>query len=96
MIELSKIRTMKPLEVMRKLLKEFVTFDKPTMLSAYTEEFGWGGEDYEADLEQAEYMLEQVERRMKSLGHHLAKGDKNERHSQIAPLAEPESVSIVS
>lgn len=73
MIELSKIRTMKTLEAMQKSLKEFVTFDKPTMLLVYAEEFEWGSEDYEADLEQANYMLEQVERRMKSLGHHLAK-----------------------
>jgi hypothetical protein len=95
MIELSKIRTMKTLEAMQKPLKEFVTFDKPTMLSVYAEEFGWGEEDYEADLEQANYMLEQVERRMKSLGHHLAKGDKNEHQSPVPP-AVTESVSTTA
>jgi hypothetical protein len=57
MIELSKVRTMKTLEAMQKPLKEFITFDKPTMLSVYAEDFGWGTEDYEADLEKATYML---------------------------------------
>jgi hypothetical protein len=77
MIELNKVRTMKTLEAMQKPLKEFITFDRNTMISVYAEDFGWGEEDYEADKEQAEYLLEQVERRMKSLGHHLAKVDKN-------------------
>ena len=39
MIELNKIRTMKTLEAIQKPLKEFITFDKPTMLSVYTEDF---------------------------------------------------------
>ena len=95
MIELSKIRTMKTLEAMQKPLKEFVTFDKPTMLSVYAEEFGWGTEDYEADLEQAEYMLEQVERRMKSLGHHLSKAGKNAPQSPV-PRAETECASTAA
>ena len=95
MIELSKIRTMKTLEAMKKPLKEFVTFDTPTMLSVYAEEFGWGSEDYEADLEQANHILEQVERRMKSLGHHLAKGKSTSPQSYVTPEV-PESVSTAA
>ena len=85
MIDLNKIRTMKTLGAIQKPLKEFVTFDKPTMLSVYAEDFGWGEEDYDADLEKAIYMLEQVERRMKSLGHHLTKVGKNVRQSPVTP-----------
>ena len=95
MIELNKIRTMKTLEAIQKPLKEFITFDKPTMLSVYTEDFEWGDEDYEADLEKATDMLEQVERRMKSLGHHLAKG-KNAPQLSSHPSPATESASVAS
>lgn len=94
MIDLNKVRTMKTLEAIRKPLKDFITFDKPTMLSVYAEDFNWGEEDYEADMEQATYMLDQVEHRMKSLGHHLAKG-KNVSRLSVTP-AMPESASTVA
>jgi hypothetical protein len=84
MIELNKIRTMKTLEALQKPLKEFIAFDRATMVSVYVEDFGWSEDDYEADKEKAEYMLEQVEHRMKSLGHHLAKG-KNASQSLVPP-----------
>ncbi len=94
-MDLNKIRTMKTLEAVQKPLKEFVTFDRPTMVAVYVEDFGWGEDDYEADKEQAEYLLEQVERRMKSLGHHLSKGDKNARRLPVTPSM-PESVSTAA
>ena len=76
MIDLNKVRSIKTLEALHKPLKEFVNFDYATMISVYTKSYGWGEDDYEADKERAEYLLEQVERRMKSLGHYLAKENK--------------------
>lgn len=72
-IDLNKIRSLKTLEAIRKPLIEFVAFDPAIMRAVYTEEFGWGEDDYEADKEQASDLLEQVERRMKSLGRHLSR-----------------------
>ena len=85
MMDLNKIRSMKTLEVMRGVLNEFLTFDRTAMLEAYDADFGRGVEDYEADREQAQDLLERVEKRMKSLGHHLAKEDKNARQSPVTP-----------
>src|ERR1035441_1225582 len=91
MIELNKVRTMKALEAIQKPLRECVTFDRATMVSVYAEDFGWGEDDYEADKEQAEYLLEQVNHRMKSLAHHLAK-DKNAFQSPVPPaVMEPDA-----
>ena len=95
MIELNKIRTMKTLEAIQKPLKEFVAFDRTTMVTVYVEDLGWGEDDYEADKEKAEYLLEQVERRMKSLGHHLSKGNKNAHQLPVTPSM-PESVSTAA
>jgi hypothetical protein len=79
---------MKTLETMKKVLSDFISFDGPTMIGVYAEEYGWGNEDYEADKDNAGYLLEQVERRMKSLGHHLAKV-KTERSSKEADPETP-------
>ena len=93
-IELNRIRTLKPLEAIQKPLREFIAFDRSMMVKVYDEEFGWGEDDYEADLEEAAYLLEQVERRMKSLSHHLIKG-KNARQLSVTPATE-ESVAKAS
>lgn len=85
MMDLNKIRNMKTLEAIHKPLKDFIASDRAEMVLVYSKHFGWGEEDYEADKEKAEYLLEQVERRMKSLGHHLAKG-KNARQSPVPPV----------
>ena len=85
MMDLNKIRSMKTLETMKGVLMEFLTFDRTAMLEAYDADFGWGVEDYEADKEQANDLLERVEKRMKSLGHHLAKWDKNASQSPVPP-----------
>lgn len=86
---------MKTLEAMQKPLREFVDFDRTMMVTVYVEDLGWGEDDYEADKENAEYLLEQVERRMKSLGHHLSKEDTNARQLPVPPST-PESVSTAA
>lgn len=96
MIELNKIRTMKTLEAMQKPLKEFVDFDRTTMVTVYVEDLGWGEDDYEADKEKAEYLLEQVERRMKSLGHHLSKGKNASRSPVPLPVQMPDQPSVTA
>ena len=73
MIDLSKIRSIKTLESMRRDLSDFLNFDAATMKAVYVEEFEWSEDDYEADRDAATYLLEQVERRMRSLGRHLSK-----------------------
>jgi hypothetical protein len=93
MIEVSKIRSMKTLETMKKVLSEFIGHDAPTMVQVYAEEYGWGEEDYEADKDNASYLLEQVERRMKSLGHHLTKV-KTGKSSQSADPANPVASTV--
>jgi hypothetical protein len=93
-MDLNKIRTMKTLTAIQKPLREFVTFDRTTMVSVYTEDLGWSEDDYDADKEQAEYLLEQVDHRMKSLGHYLAKAGKNVRQPP-SPHETPESASSV-
>jgi hypothetical protein len=84
MIDVNKICSMKTLEVVKKLLTDFLAFDKATILKVYEDEYGWGEEDYEADRDSVTYLLEQVERRMKSLGKHLAKGKTDKSASQSA------------
>ena len=92
MIEVNKIRSMKTLEAMKKVLDEFITFDHATMVQVYAEEYGWGEEDFEADKDSATYLLEQVDRRMKSLGKHLAKGKAGKSASQsVAPVSQDAS-----
>ena len=95
MMDLNKIRTMKTLEAIQKPLKDFVTFDRARRVSVYNDDFGWAEDDYDADKEKAEYLLEQVEKRMKSLGHHLAKV-KNVSQAPDPTPAEPEHSSVAS
>lgn len=72
-INLNKIRSLKSLAAIRKPLAEFVAFDATVMRDVYREDYGWGSEDYDADMEQVIDLLNKVDRRTKSLGHHLAK-----------------------
>jgi hypothetical protein len=73
MIELNRIRSMKTLEDLKKDLSNFINFDRSALVAIYADEYGWGEEDLDADLDQSTELLEQVERRMKSLGHHLSR-----------------------
>ncbi len=92
MIEVNKIRSMKTLEAMKKVLSEFIGFDHATMVQVYAEDYGWGEEDFEADKDNASYLLEQVEKRMKSLGRHLSKVKAEKSASQSAsPLSQAAS-----
>jgi len=73
MIDLNKVRSIRALEGMKKDLTEFATFDRAIMVQVYDEQYGWGEEDYEADLDQVKEMLEKVERRINSLSNYLNK-----------------------
>jgi hypothetical protein len=72
MIDLSRIRTLKPLETIKKDLTEFLAFSPAIMIEVYSDN-NWGPEDYEADKEQVQELLDKVERRIKSLSNHLNK-----------------------
>lgn len=86
MIDLNRIRSLKPLEEMKKDLSEFIALDPKVVIELYEEQYHWGQEDYEADLEQVKDLLEQVERRIKSLSNHIKKSKasagKNAAHRQ--------------
>jgi cellulose biosynthesis protein BcsQ len=88
MIDLNKIRSLKTLNEMKKDLKEFVT--NPVILTVYIEDYGWGMEDYEADKEAAEELLEKIERRYLSLEKYL-KGQTIKRISHRTPKSETEA-----
>lgn len=71
MIDVNRIRNLATLEDIKVTLNEFLSHaDIPKI---YVEQYEWGLEDYEADREMAEELLEKVERRMKSLSNHLIK-----------------------
>jgi hypothetical protein len=91
MIDVNKIRSMKTLEAMQKVLSEFLGFDHATMVEVYAEDYGWGEEDFEADKDNASYLLEQIEKRMKSLGRHLSKGKAGKSASQSASPESPDA-----
>ena len=80
MIDLTRIRSIKTLEEMKADLKEFLT--NPDILTVYVEDYKWGVEDYEADREQVEYLLEQVENRMASLSRFLNKPKTTKKSKQ--------------
>jgi len=67
MIDLSRIRSVKTLEEMKSDLTEFIT--NPIMLQLYIEDYQWEENDYNDDKEEAQYLLEKVEQRIKSLNH---------------------------
>lgn len=78
-IDLNKIRSLKTLEEMKTDLKEFLDFDRDSMIECYKEKHGWGVDDYEADVEQVKDLLEHVEKRAKSLGKFVARTAKAEK-----------------
>lgn len=71
MINLNKYRTLRPLKNLHKQVNDFIAFDRAVMVEVYTTQFGWGEEDYEADLEQATELRDKIERRIESLSRHL-------------------------
>ena len=73
MIDLNKIRSIKTLEGVKQDLTDFIAVDRKIMLAVYDEEYNWGEEDYDADLEQVKELLEQTERRIHSLGSFIRK-----------------------
>lgn len=87
-IDLNKIRSPKALEAMRTVLTDFINFDPAVIKALYEEDYGWGEEDYEADIEESKELLERVERRMKSLGRHLSKVKVEKSQPQTLEKAE--------
>jgi transcription elongation GreA/GreB family factor len=65
MIDLTRIRTMPPLEEMKADLIAFTTC--PDIRRVYLEQMDMDAEEYEADQEQALELLAKVETRIKSL-----------------------------
>jgi len=76
MIDLNRIRSLKTLDTMKRDLIAFI--NNPDVLTVYVEDLDWGQEDYEADIETATYLLENVEHRIKSLGRFIAKQSKEQ------------------
>jgi hypothetical protein len=70
------------LESIKADLKEFLVH--PDMARAYIEEFDWSQDDYEADREIVEELLEKVERRIVSLSNFL-NGQAKKRGSRQSP-----------
>lgn len=77
MIDLNRIRSLKTLETIKKTLTEFLS--NPEILNVYREDYGWGEEDYEADINEVKEMLESIEHRMKSLGRFIARQNASEK-----------------
>ena len=71
MIDVNRIRSLKTLEEMRGDLLAFLS--NPEIKNIYLEDHKWGEEDYDADKESVELLLERVEHRIKSLGKFVAK-----------------------
>lgn len=65
MIEVNKIRSVKSLEDIQTLLKEFMA--NTIIPKLYVEEHGLTKEDYEEDKKQVKELLMNVERRLKTL-----------------------------
>lgn len=89
MIDLTRIRSIKALEVIKKDLTDFLA--DPDILKVYLEELEWGEEDYDADKEQATELLEKVERRIKSLkGLEAREGSRHctKSETEASPLAQ--------
>lgn len=65
MIDLNRIRSVKTLEEMKADLTEFLV--NPEIKDVYVTDYGWSEDDYVADREQVEYMLDKVKYRLSSL-----------------------------
>jgi len=85
MIDLNRIRSIKTLEEIKKDLNAFLVY--PDMRAVYLEDLGWSDDDYEADKESVVELLEQVERRLRSLSNYL-KGQSTRRGSRLKKKSE--------
>lgn len=84
MIDVNKIRSLAVIDSLKKTLNEFLTFDRAELLAVYTADH-CGEEDLDADMESATELLSKLDHRSKSLGRHLAKGEKTETQSERLP-----------
>jgi hypothetical protein len=83
MIDLTRIRSVKTLEEMKRDLEEFMV--NSAILTTYVEELDWSEDDLIADRETVSYLLEKLDRRIKSLTRLEEKED-----SQRTQKSEPE------
>lgn len=89
MIDVNRIRSLKGLEKIRRDLEAFL--ENPDILRVYTEDFGWGIEDYEADKEFVTELLEKVNHRYASLSKFL-KGQSKKSDQPQSPAQETTTV----
>ena len=66
-IEISEIKSIKKLELMHKDLVDFINSTEVPRL--YIEEYGWGKEDYDYDIELANQYIDVINVRIKELSH---------------------------
>ena len=87
MMDLTRIRSLKTLETMKRNLSDFLT--NTEVPNVYTEDLKWGIEDYEADVDAVKELLEAIEKRMKSLSKYLSKEsfpiEKEEKKTDVIP-----------
>ena len=74
MIDVNKIRSLAVIDELKKDLNDFLTFDRAELLGVYYAN-NCGEEDLDADMESAAELRSRLDRRSKSLGRHLAKGE---------------------
>ena len=65
MIDLTRIRSIKTLEDMKKDLEFFIR--EPIIAEIYLEDYGWDEEDLGADRDEAQYCIEKIDKRIASL-----------------------------
>ncbi len=65
MINLNLLRSVKTLESMKKDLEFFIK--EPIIKEIYDKDYDWDENDYEADREEAAYLIEMINLRIKSL-----------------------------
>lgn len=90
MIDLTRIRSIPKLEEMKEALEFFLR--EPIVRDIYLNDYQWGEEDFEADIESAQYMLEKVEARIKSLGRMKVNRPKGKRDLRRCKHSEPKEV----
>ena len=87
MIDLTRIRSIKILEDMKKDCEFF--FTDPIVKEIYLDDYKWGEEDLEADREDAAYLIERIDTRIKSLSKMKEHPPKEKKYKKLEPVSEP-------
>jgi hypothetical protein len=82
MIDLNRIRSIKTLEGMKKDLEFFIK-ESEVAKDIYRTEYKWDDEDYEADKEDATYLLDCINIRIKSLSKMKVNPPKEKLHKKL-------------